>query len=449
MHRLNRFVSKRLIRTVVPLLAAVLATGCWSAKEINELAFITLIGVDKGEKERFLVTAQIAKPRMLAAGQPGGGAGEEPPFFLVTSEGRTLFEATRRMVEKVPRRPFFGHIQGIVIGEPLAREGIAPALDFFQRQRQIRRTTRIYIAQGEAQEILAAQPKIEPLTGVAIQTLAIQSVAISTSAPIFLGDFVSIIGSVGRDAFAPRLQRVPAAELKKIRPSPQAEGQGAQTQTAGASPPPSQGGGDSSGGQAGGQKQDEKSEVRLSGLAVFHLDKLVGWFNPSETRGFLWTLNLVDRGFATVKNPADDRADISLEILRANGQIIPEVDGTGNIRMKVRVNVLEDLAENTSLETVTEPQLMRQVEQRAADLIRSEVIAAVRKAQEEFGADVFGFGDAVARSHPELWNRISPRWREIFPTVAVESEVYVTVRRPGLIVRPVQVHRDGEGSGGP
>lgn len=62
---------KRLV--ILILVGAILLTGCWDKREINQLAFVQGLGIEKGKDDMIHLIVQILKPGLLATG--GGGAG--------------------------------------------------------------------------------------------------------------------------------------------------------------------------------------------------------------------------------------------------------------------------------------------------------------------------------------------------------------------------------------
>jgi len=68
--------------------------------------------------------------------------------------------------------------------------------------------------------------------------------------------------------------------------------------------------------------------------------------------------------------------------------------------------------------------------------------AVVKKAQEEYNADIFGFGNQIYKKHPGLWKKIGKDWDRIFPLVEVNYDVKVTLRRTGIILRTIFSERE-------
>lgn len=110
-------------RTVLVVWTAVLMTlvlsGCWSRKELNELAVSIGLGIDQTENG-YLVTTQIVAPRQAAS---GAGGANGPPALVMATEESTVIEALRKLTTKLPRKIYLSHLSILLIDESIAREG--------------------------------------------------------------------------------------------------------------------------------------------------------------------------------------------------------------------------------------------------------------------------------------------------------------------------------------
>ncbi|WP_228552692.1 Ger(x)C family spore germination C-terminal domain-containing protein, partial [Paenibacillus polymyxa] len=57
----------------------------------------------------------------------------------------------------------------------------------------------------------------------------------------------------------------------------------------------------------------------------------------------------------------------------------------------------------------------------------------IRKAQKKYKTDIFGFGNAIHRDNPKLWNKIKKDWDEEFLDMDVEVNVDFKIRGLGTI----------------
>ncbi|GEM_PF-6407581 len=84
---------------------------------------------------------------------------------------------------------------------------------------------------------------------------------------------------------------------------------------------------------------------------------------------------------------------VALEIIRASSKITPEIKD-GRVHIKVEIKEEGNLGCQSCPEDLTLPPKVASLEKEKQAAIRSEVMAALKKAR-EFNTDIFGFGDAV------------------------------------------------------
>ncbi|MBC7343240.1 MAG: Ger(x)C family spore germination protein [Clostridia bacterium] len=422
MRRLVTIKVKSIILLVLVLGLLILAGGCWNRREINDLAMVSAAGMDYIDG-RYRVTAEIFRP-----GMPGGGRGGVPgrQSIIATGEGPTVFSAIRNLALKVPRRTYWAHGNVVVVGEDLARRGMEEVIDFWDRDPEARRSSYFLITQGQAADLIVRpQAGIERSLGREIAGLAKTSRSAGYSYVSTLHHFLVTMASGST-----------APTLAIVEFSPQMQ------------PPPPPGGAAPAGGGSGegstvsadsmlGVIKDEPvltQTVRVSGVGVFRQDKMIGQLNARETRGMMWV-----RGLTSVNNtlrvecPAFSPAPVTLEVIRSRPKVVAKVIG-GRPQVKVEIKAEGNLVDQGCADDLTVWNLWGNLEQQGANVIRGEILEAVRKAQ-ELRADVFGFGEALHRSQPKVWAQIKQHWEDEFSLLPVEVEVEFKLRRSGLDLR--------------
>ncbi|MGE5577478.1 MAG: Ger(x)C family spore germination C-terminal domain-containing protein [Syntrophothermus sp.] len=74
----------------------------------------------------------------------------------------------------------------------------------------------------------------------------------------------------------------------------------------------------------------------------------------------------------------------------------------------------------------------RELEEAIAEAVRERDLLAIKKAQGELKADIFGFGRRLPLKSPGTWKKIKDRWDEIFPSVEINiKEVSARIQSPG------------------
>jgi spore germination protein KC len=180
------------------------------------------------------------------------------------------------------------------------------------------------------------------------------------------------------------------------------------------------------------------SSPKLAGSAVFKDDKLVGWLDEKETRGFNWITGKVKGGILTVDKPEDSEKKISLEITRAKGKFVSSVK-EGRVLVAAKINTEVNVGDvQGPWDPTINPDSFKSIEDRMAKEIEKEVRAAVTKAQ-LLNSDIFGFGADLYRRNPQAWLQIKNQWDQEFAQVEVEVKVKATIRRTGNNIRSIKI----------
>lgn len=80
------------------------------------------------------------------------------------------------------------------------------------------------------------------------------------------------------------------------------------------------------------------------------------------------------------------------------------------------------------------PETIKILEQKISRQVETEVMAAVRKAQ-ELDSDIFGFGLAISRAQPQEWKQLEQNWEKLFPTVELKVHAICKIKRSNLLAK--------------
>lgn len=386
---------RKIILLLLTALLLCMPAGCWNRQEINELAFVMAVGLDRASGgEPYRVTIQVAKPKAFT--KEKGGSPQEKNFEVYTATGATPSEAVRNLSRQVPRRLLLSHCRMILISERLAAAGVEPVLDFFERSHEFRETVWVLVDRGEAHDLLKAEIDMENIPAETISHLIKNSGETSRGYNVIMKDFLKSINTPGADPVAASVEFLP------------------------------------------GTVPGGKPKARLAGVAVFRRDRLAGWLDGQEARGFLWVVGKAKTGIIVLDAPGG-QGKIAFQFLRARRKLTPEIrDDRFVIKLEVDtegiladINVME-IASGHSMTEREQEALVKEVERRVEAAIKDEVQAALRKAQQEYQTDIFGFGQVIRRRFPQEWQMVAEQWYEIYPFVEVQIEVNAKLSASGL-----------------
>ncbi len=390
MARFNRIMATALAL----LLLALASSGCWNRRELDELGIQLGTAVDKVGKN-FRVAVQIVIPGEVSSrGSRSGNA----PVTIYHAEAPTIFEAFRKLTETSPRKIYSAHIRVLIVSEEVAREGIGKAIDMFSRNPEARTDFYLMVARNSsAMEVLNIMTPLEKIPADDLYyTLDTSSREWSPTTRVSIEQ---LIEQLVMEGFSPVLTGVKVLGDHK------------------------------SGGKLKNVQQiDPGTNFQFIGLALFRGDKLIGWLNENQSRGYNYIRDNVSSSAGSLKCP--DGGNIVLEALRSQTKLkVDVVDSVPVATIQVKnVSSVSDVECDIDL---TNPDTIVKLEQQAAAKLIKTMDAVIRHVQNKYKTDIFGFGQALYQDHPRLWKQMQPDWPEHFQEMKVVYKVEYQIHRIG------------------
>jgi spore germination protein KC len=403
---------KRIIATVVSiLLCGIILAGCWSRKELTDLAFIIAVGLDKTKDGKYMMIYQVVNPGNVAgATQRGGGSGGVP-VSIYKATGNNLVEASRKTSQKVSRIPYYAHTNLVVIGEEVAKEGLDGLFDAMERNSQFRATSMVVIARHHsAEDVLKILTPIDKISAnQIIKTLQFSEKMWGETINIHVGDIIRDLSSQGK---APVISGVGIeGNVRKGKR------------------------------QLSIQASEPDARLYVDGLAMFKDGKLVGWINGEASRGVLWVLDKIKQTNITTGWKGKKEA-ISYKVDRSQTSVAAHIKN-GKPSVSVHIQTEGDIGEVLVPLDLNDPKQLLMLKTAIEQAIKREVLDAVERAKEK-RTDIFGFGQTVYRSYPHEWRKMAKNWNEsYFPYLEVNVKVESFIRRTGLRNKPYIFQQQG------
>lgn len=374
---------KRKIACVLVIVFSLLQTGCWDAREIDELAFVLSIGLDKADNG-FKVTAQIASPDTYSKTPSGSGSQKTKPYWIVSSTGKTIFEAIRNMSSISSRRIFWSHIKVIVISEQMARGNTLEIFDFFSRNPEIRLRALVAVTPDEAGKIIDIVPETEKDPSLYLEKIIENRSLNGKSYMIMLKDFLE-------DYLEPNVGPVTSRIILDKSKSPHF--------------------------------------LKTSGAYVFDGGKVSGALKEEQTRGLLWIKNQMKDSIMVVNCPYD-YTPVTLEIKKAKSSIKSKLRN-GVPSFTVKVDVSANITEQSCNTNFNDIQKLKELQKAMEAAIAKDIKSAITTAKNN-QIDFVGLSRALHSQHKDEWHQIYPKWNEIFKTAEVNIAVKVDIHHVSL-----------------
>jgi len=373
-----------------------LLSGCWSKRELNELAIVVALGIDKVEDE-FEITVQIVDPSEVSMRQ---ASTQRSPVISYHSKGETIFDAIRKMTTLAARKPYFAHLQVVVLGEDLAKEGISDSLDLIARDHEFRKDFDVVMShEATAKEVLNVLTPIEKVPANKIlNSLTVSEKVWGSTIAVNIDELVSTLSNKENGAL------ISAIEVH----------------------------GDKRLGIDQTNVQRVKTPVLLkyAGLAVFKEDKFVGLLSEGESKSVSFLSDKIQSTIEIVACPK--QGTLSTEITSSTTKVKGSFQN-GKPKIDVQINVEQNVGEVECEINLSKNKTIDYINKKTAQGIEERIEKTLEKIQQQYQVDVLGYGDALHRADAKQWKKIKKDWSTIFPDLPIHVHVKVTTQGLGTM----------------
>ncbi|AZV57623.1 Ger(x)C family spore germination protein [Clostridium sp. AWRP] len=375
-------IKKRILPVLLLLLSSVLLSGCWNYTDIEKYSLVTGLSLDKDKKNnKYIVSAEILDFQM-------SGEGAKTISNVIESEGNTIFDAIRNMINFTGKKLYWGHARVFIISKDIAEEGVIPSLDLCYRGAEIREEMYVLISnRATAKEILQSKTVSSNLKCFDI-TKMVENQKILGNEPIVR--VYELVNDIEESDISPVL---PLCDIK--------------TNT-------------------------DKQIVELNGTAVFKKDILVGFLNRKESKYFLFATDQIDKTLLVEKiSDGIQNTNITLEVFGNKTKIKPVYkDGKLSIDMNLRIDA--SIAEIEGSKNFINKNNLNVLKQASEKSLKKSIKNTINKVQNKYDADIFGFGKHIRADMPSAWDDVKDEWNDVFKNINVNVNVEIQLRNSSI-----------------
>lgn len=372
----------RSLKLFILLLILCILTGCWDKLEIEERAYVSVLGIDlnteaKSPREKYLVT--YSWPNLNAIGK---NASSEKTKFVLSSTGRSIYDTSVEMATRINKTLFLKHIKVIVIGEDVARnpDEMKAMLDGFGRSSMISRKAVILIAEGMAKDAINIENEMEPVTGALIEGIWNNYGNTARFNHQNLGHILTLLYNIDR------------ALLPRVVP--------------------------------------KKDGIIVAGSSIIKDFKHIAWLGELETRAIMFMKGMVESEMIDITL---DGIEIPYIVSSTNVKKSANAEG-GKINMNYFIQ-LEGYTQRFKLdipEKIMDSKTINKIEKQVEKTLEDEINVTVNKIQKNFNVDVIEVEEYLRKFKPDVWEKIKDDWEEIFQDISITVKVEAKLRRVGM-----------------
>lgn len=155
------------MKKIFLILIVLFLSGC-NYRELDKIAITVGCGLEKVD-DGYKITVQIADTQK----QGNSNSSTSPVRFKnYTYTDRTIHEAARGILTKLPKKAYTKHMQILVIDEKIANNSINEIIDFWFREVELRNDFYVFVSKDSTPiEVLGVLTQIYPINSVGIRNL--------------------------------------------------------------------------------------------------------------------------------------------------------------------------------------------------------------------------------------------------------------------------------------
>lgn len=412
---------KKISQVILSLIVILSLSGCFDRRDIDDMAYVIALGIDKGQQKELKVTFQIAVPKNIASGGGSGGSsggggkggGGQDKFILVSVETPTVYSAINGLNALLSRQINMSHCQLLLFSEKVAQDGILKYLQNFQRIREFRPNMHIAISKGDAKDYLqTVESKLESNTAEYYQesfrTYRYTGYATSSR----FNEVYYNMRDIASQAVANLV--IIGNEIGKTDISNKSD--------------------NSQPGMTPDLIRETGNESETLGLAVFKNDKMVGELNWEESTCYLLLSGSYQYSYWTFPDPKSPDSSIVIRV-RQNRKPIKSVNiNSNNIMISLEIFLEGDITVIRSRIPYEDEKELNMLDDSIISYIKSRLTKYLEKTSKTFESDINNFGNIAKSKFSTLQEWKDYNWPNKYKNAKFEVKVDFKIRRPGLVL---------------
>lgn len=390
------------------LFCSFLLGGCYNYRELETLAIVTGLSIDKIDNQ-YQVGTLIANSKKQDASSKEG----QSQTIVYTGKGKTITQAFYNIDLKSPKRLYVGHMAVVVVSEDIAKSDLLQVADIMLRSPESRKKFYLTVSKGaKAADILKITSPLEsyPSQNVSMNlknTATYQGVATD----ITYSEFLATILEPG---------------INPTLPSITIEGNekdGAKKENL--------------------EQTTPETKVVLDTLAIFRDDKLLGYTTKEESRVINILNKRTEYSILMAKYKDSSVVEHISEFNVKKNAIIKNGKPEISIQLKAKASINELNADVD----LNDPEEIQKIKKISEQKLKQDIIESLENTQQKYHSDIYGFGAILYHKYPDYYKKNEEKWdEEIYPHLQVKVDVSLDLETKGSLEQTIRGATHGKAS---
>ena len=342
------------MKKIAFILIIILLSGCYNYNELNNVYIVSSISIDKKDNN-YLVCAQVMNEKK-----------NKNNTIVYEEEGKTIYEALRRITQKSPKILNSGHLGKIVISEEIAKEGIINVIDLFQRLPEIKDEFTITIAKNiEANKVIKIVTNSNDIPAETVtDTIKNADFNSGLTYNTKLDEFVSNYLKEGID---PVISVIAVKNYNKKSDT-----------------------------NSNIKETKQKTSIETDSIGITYNSKLERYLNKDEMLGYSFLMNKIDKAIIPIKC-GKNYSSIKINKSKTKKRIIKNKN---NYKIIYNINVIGSISENNCRNNLKKEKEIKIIENKVKNKINKN-IEKVINVQNKVKSRFLGFERMIYINYPK------------------------------------------------
>lgn len=368
--------------------------GC-NYKELDKIAITVGCGLEKVD-DGYKVTAQIADTQ-----KQGDSSNSSSPvrFKNYSYTDKTIHEAARGILTKLPKKAYTNHMQILVIDENIAKDGIEDIIDFWFREVELRNDFYVFVSKDSTPtDVLGVLTQVYPINSVGIRNL------IETNNQFLSGSILTTFDDLA-DEYVSKTKEILLPAITVLG------GNGDKKENLESSNP--------------------ESLLSIEETAFFKDNKLISYLDKKETIYYNLIKNQLKSSIISFECSEDKY--VTFEIIGSNSDIKikknkPEID----LKIKAKGNLTSVMCNYD----ISKDSGIKQIEKQGSEEIKRNIVNLIDLSK-EYNSDIFYFRNLYYKKNNGYYKKISD-YDSFYNNLKINVDVYLDIFEKGNSLQVIE-----------
>lgn len=426
-------------------------SNSYVSHRIEHLAYVLVLGIDKGEKAKLKISTQFIN----VPSSSSGASSDSSQIVLTSCEANSIFSGLNLLNSYIGKEINLAHCSVVVFSEEIAKEGISSEIYSLINNEEIRSSANIVVTNCKAYDYINnSKPNLENLTSKYFDTFDITSKLTGYFSNITLGDFFNNLSESNSDPIAVLGGLNSTARSEEDKSSSNSSGESSSSSNSGNSGNIN---GEASNSNSSSQdvENQEKQEIETSqnnlvagkssivggrgtenlGLAIFSGDKYIGELTVWESICHSLITNSIDTCIISVEDPLVENKQLEIQLSPNKKSKITSNIENGDININIELNLIANIISLNSNINYEDTNTINKISIATQNRLNDELNKYFDKTARKYNVDIDKYYLSILKYFPYQKNFDDFNYKEKLKNANFNCNTHVNIISSLLITK--------------